>query len=55
MGGSEERRKALEALEPMGRMGTAEEIARLALFLASDESSFCTGAPFIADGGFVAV
>jgi NAD(P)-dependent dehydrogenase (short-subunit alcohol dehydrogenase family) len=32
----------------------AEEIAQMALFLASDDSNFCTGAPFIVDGGFVA-
>ncbi len=48
------RRRALESLEPVGRFGTAEEVARLALFLACDDSSFCTGAPFIVDGGFVA-
>ena len=50
----EEVREALEAMEPVGRFGTAEEVARLALFLASDDSSFCTGAPFVVDGGFVA-
>lgn len=53
-GDSAEARKAFEALEPVGRFGTAEEVARVALFLASDDSSFCTGAPFIVDGGFVA-
>lgn len=39
---------------PLGRMGFPEEIAALALFLASDEASFCTGADFIADGGILA-
>lgn len=52
--GQEDVRKALTALEPIGRLGLPEEVARLALFLASDDSSFCTGAPFIVDGGFVA-
>jgi len=50
----EEVRRALEGKEPVGRFGTAEEVARLALFLASEDSSFCTGAPFVVDGGFVA-
>jgi NAD(P)-dependent dehydrogenase (short-subunit alcohol dehydrogenase family) len=36
---------------PIGRIGTPEEIARAALFLASDESSFVTGAILTADGG----
>lgn len=48
-------RQAMEAMEPIGRMGKPEEIAQMALFLASDESAFCTGAPFIVDGGFVAI
>jgi len=39
---------------PMGRYGTNEEVANLALFLASDESSFCTGSIHMIDGGYTA-
>ena len=39
---------------PMGRFGEAEEIARAALFLASDESSYMTGTEFLVDGGLTA-
>jgi 2-keto-3-deoxy-L-fuconate dehydrogenase len=38
--------------QPMGRLGTAEEIAALALYLASDESAFTTGVAHVIDGGW---
>ncbi len=40
------------ARQPMGRIGTAEEIAELALYLASDASKYTTGQPFAIDGGW---
>lgn len=46
--------KAFIARQPMGRIGTAEEIAALAVYLASDESAFTTGAIHVVDGGWAA-
>ena len=45
-------RAAFVARQPMGRLGRPEEIAELALYLASDESSFTTGQAHIIDGGW---
>jgi 2-keto-3-deoxy-L-fuconate dehydrogenase len=45
-------RQAFVDRQPMGRLGTAEEVALLALYLASDESSFTTGHIHLVDGGF---
>ena len=47
-------RERVVRTEPIGRFGRPEDIANAALFLAGDESSFATGAPFIIDGGYVA-
>ncbi len=44
-------RQDFVARQPMGRLGTAEEIAWLALFLASDEASYITGQAHLVDGG----
>jgi len=45
-------RDAFIARQPMGRLGSPEEIAALALYLASDESSFTTGTTHVIDGGW---
>jgi 2-keto-3-deoxy-L-fuconate dehydrogenase len=47
----EEARKMFVARQPMGRLATPEEIAPIAVYLASDESRFATGQPFLVDGG----
>lgn len=51
-GREEEMFKVLSAAQPIGRMGTPEEVAALALFLCSDESGFITGTDYPLDGGF---
>lgn len=44
-------RKAFIARQPIGRLGTVQEVAVLAVFLASDEASYITGQPHLVDGG----
>ncbi|ANF95645.1 glucose 1-dehydrogenase [Paenibacillus bovis] len=46
--------KYLISLHPMGHLGEAEDVANMALFLASDESKFSTGSEFVVDGGYTA-
>ncbi len=48
---AEEARRMFIARQPMGRLGTAEEIAEAAVYLASDEASFMTGQTLVVDGG----
>ncbi|WP_128431677.1 SDR family NAD(P)-dependent oxidoreductase [Streptomyces cyaneus] len=54
----EETSRALDGLYrklvPLGRIGRPQEVARLALFLTSDDSSYITGQPFVIDGGWLA-
>lgn len=47
-------RKQLEGLHPLGRLGEAAEVAELVLWLASEKSSFVTGAYYAVDGGYLA-
>ncbi|USQ88896.1 SDR family oxidoreductase [Streptomyces phaeoluteigriseus] len=55
---TEETSRALDALYrklvPLGRVGRPEEVARLALFLSCEDSSYITGQPFVIDGGWLA-
>jgi 2-keto-3-deoxy-L-fuconate dehydrogenase len=50
-GREDEVRRTLAAYQPMGRMGTPEEVAALALYLCSDEAAFVTGQAYPIDGG----
>lgn len=52
-GDYEAARDAFTARQPMGRLGKPEELAQLALYLASDESAFTTGQIHIIDGGWI--
>ena len=49
---SEEDLKELASQTPMGRLGTGDDVAQLALFLASGKADFITGQVICADGGF---
>jgi NAD(P)-dependent dehydrogenase (short-subunit alcohol dehydrogenase family) len=51
----EQRRKIIGAVTPLGRLGRPDEIAAAAVFLASDDASYVTGAELFADGGFAQV
>ncbi len=55
MFGNEEVQKFITGLVPLGRVGDPREIARVAVFLASDDSSFVAGAELFVDGGTAAV
>jgi len=52
-GNLDEVRRAFTQRQPMGRMGKPSEIAQLAVYLASDESSFTTGTTHVIDGGWL--
>ena len=52
VGGTDKARRMFIERQPMGRLGTAEEMAAVCVYLASDESAFTTGTAVIADGGF---
>jgi NAD(P)-dependent dehydrogenase (short-subunit alcohol dehydrogenase family) len=51
----EERRKTIAAATPLGRFGTPDEVAKTAVFLASDDASYITGIELFVDGGFAQV
>jgi Enoyl-(Acyl carrier protein) reductase len=58
LGGSEvgqQRKQAINSSVPLGRFGTPEEMAKAALFLASDDSSYITGIELFVDGGMAQV
>ena len=51
----QQRKKMISNMTPLGRLGTPDEIAKAVVFLASDDSSYITGAELFVDGGFAQV
>ena len=54
-GGSQDALDSFSSMVPLGRIGMPADIAKAALFLASDDSSFVAGADLLVDGGITAV
>ena len=52
---TKEAKEMFESLIPRGKLGRSDEIATVALFLASDDSSFVNGVELAVDGGFSAI
>jgi NAD(P)-dependent dehydrogenase (short-subunit alcohol dehydrogenase family) len=52
---SKELQRRLAAAVPLGRLGEPDEVAKVALFLASDDSSFITGIELFVDGGMAQI
>ncbi len=52
---AEQRSKNISTAVPLGRLGTPEDVAKAVVFLASDDSSFVTGAELFVDGGFAQI
>jgi len=51
----EQRKRMISSATPLGRLGMPDEIAKAVVFLASDDSSYITGAELFVDGGFAQV
>ena len=52
--GSEAATKYIKDMHPWGRLAWPEDVAKMAVFLAGEGASFCTGAQFVVDGGYTA-